>query len=70
MIATEEVESTINRCNLIVNNSDSDVERFIAVQTIQALGQVLQGVKQLEGHPKLEEMASEFFKDEVNNDDT
>lgn len=70
MIATEEVESTINRCNLIVNNSDSAVERFIAVQTIQALGQVLQGVKQLEGLPKLEEMASEFFKNEVNNDNT
>jgi hypothetical protein len=24
----------------------------------------------LENHPKLEDMASEFFKDEVNNDNT
>lgn len=70
MIATDEIEYTINRCNLIVNNSDSDEERFVAVQAIQALGQVLQGAKQLEGHPKLKEMASEFFKNEVNNDNT
>ena len=68
MIATDELQYTINRCGLVVNNSSSEEERFIAVQTVQALQQVLQGVKQLEGHPKLKQMASDFFKDEVNND--
>jgi len=68
MIATDEIQYTINRCGLVVNNSSSEEEKFIAVQTVQALQQVLQGVKQLEGHPKLKQMASDFFKDEVNND--
>lgn len=68
MIATDELQYTINRCGLVVNNSSSEEEKFIAVQTVQALQQVLQGVKQLEGHPKLKQMASDFFKDEVNND--
>lgn len=68
MIATDELQYTINRCGLIVNNSSSEEEKFIAVQTVQALQQVLQGVKQLEGHPKLKQMASDFFKEEVNND--
>ena len=68
MIATDEIQYTINRCGLVVNNSSSEEEKFIAVQTVQALQQVLQGAKQLEGHPKLKQMASDFFKDEVNND--
>lgn len=68
MIATDELQYTINRCGLVVNNSSSEEEKFIAVQTVQALQQVLQGIKQLEGHPKLKQMASDFFKDEVNND--
>lgn len=68
MIATDEIQYTINRCGLVVNNSSSEEEKFIAIQTVQALQQVLQGVKQLEGHPKLKQMASDFFKDEVNND--
>lgn len=68
MIATDEIQYTINRCGLVVNNSSSEEEKFIAAQTVQALQQVLQGVKQLEGHPKLKQMASDFFKDEVNND--
>jgi hypothetical protein len=68
MIATDEIQYTINRCGLVVNNSSSEEEKFIAVQTVQALQQVLQGIKQLEGHPKLKQMASDFFKDEVNND--
>lgn len=68
MITTDELQYTINRCGLVVNNSSSEEEKFIAVQTVQALQQVLQGIKQLEGHPKLKQMASDFFKDEVNND--
>lgn len=68
MIAMDELQYTINRCGLVVNNSSSEEEKFIAVQTVQALQQVLQGIKQLEGHPKLKQMASDFFKDEVNND--
>lgn len=70
MIAGDEIKYTIERLKLIVNNSDSEVERFIAVQAINSLAQLQAGIANLENHPKLEDMASEFFKDEVNNDNT
>ena len=41
MIAMDELQYTINRCGLVVNNSSSEEEKFIAVQTVQALQQVL-----------------------------
>lgn len=68
MIATDEIEYTINRCGLVVNNSSSEEERFVAIQVAQALQQLLQRTKQLEMRPDIKELASEFFKNEVNND--
>ena len=68
MIATDEIEYTINRCGLVVNNSSSEDERFVAIQVAQALQQLLQRTKQLEMRPDIKELASEFFKNEVNND--
>ena len=61
-IVYDEVNATLHRMEIIVNNSSNPVEVFLATQVGNILGNVVQDISSMLSNPSLEDTAKEFYE--------
>ena len=61
-IVFDEVNATLNRVQLVMNNSDNPVEVFVAAQVSNVLSNVVADVGMLLMNPSLDATAEQFVK--------
>ena len=61
-IVYDEVKSTYNRIQLVLNNSSNPVEVFIAAQVSNVLGDIVADIGVLLMNPSLDATAEQFTK--------
>ena len=70
MIATDEIKATINRLNLLANNTESAEEKIMANLLVANLGELMKQVVLIAGSPQFKqqvELEKENAEDEKLN---
>lgn len=70
MIATDEIKATINRLNLLANNTESAEEKIMANLIVANLGELMKQAVLIAGSPQFKqqvELEKENAKDEKLN---
>lgn len=70
MIATDEIKATINRLNLLVNNTESAEEKIMANLLVANLGELMKQAVLIAGSPQFKqqvELEKENAEDEKLN---